>query len=349
MASQDWLNKDFYTLLGVAKDASETDIKKAYRKLAKNLHPDRNPGDEAGELRFKEVGEAYSVLSDPEQRKQYDAIRSMTSGGARFTSGGRGPGGGGQFEDVFSTMFGGPGGGAGGAAGGPRVRFSTGGPGGPGGPGGASLEDLLGGMFGGGAGASYGGYGAPRGPQRGADIDAATTLGFRQAVHGETVQLRTQEGRTITVRIPAGVRDGQRIRLAGKGQPGDHGAPAGDMVVSVKVTPHPVFGREGDNLTITVPVAFDEAALGSTLEVPTLDGSTVKVKLPAGTPSGRVLRVKGRGVERKGHPKGDLLAKVEVAVPQRLSDEAREAVEAFRAATDGEDPRADLIARAKES
>jgi molecular chaperone DnaJ len=345
MASQDWLNKDFYALLGVKKDASETEIKKAYRKLAKNLHPDRNPGDDAAELRFKEVGEAYSVLSDAEQRQQYDAIRSMTSGGARFTSGGRGPGGGGQFEDVFSTMFGGAGGA--GAAGGPRVRFSTAGQ--PGGPGGASLEDLLGGMFGGAGGPAYGGYGAPRGPQRGADIDAATTIGFRQAVHGETVQLRTQEGRTITVRIPAGVRDGQRIRLAGKGQPGDQGAPAGDMVVSVKVTPHPVFGRDGDNLTVTVPVTFDEAALGSTLEVPTLDGSTVKVKLPAGTPNGRVLRVKGRGVERKSHPKGDLLAKVEVLVPQRLSDEAREAVEAFRSATDGEDPRADLITRAKES
>lgn len=343
MASQDWLNKDFYALLGVKKDASETEIKKAYRKLAKNLHPDRNPDDAAAELKFKEVGEAYSVLSDPEQRQQYDAIRSMTSGGARFTSGGRGPGGGGQFEDVFSSMFGGAGAGA---AGGPRVRFSTGGP--AGGAGGASLEDLLGGMFGGGGGSAYGGYGAPRGPQRGADIDAATTIGFRQAVHGETVQLRTQEGRTITVRIPAGVRDGQRIRLAGKGNPGDHGAPAGDMVVSVKVTPHPVFGREGDNLTITVPVTFDEAALGSTLEVPTLDGGTVKVKLAPGTPSGRVLRVKGRGVERKGHAKGDLLAKVDVMVPQRLSDEARAAVEAFRSATSGDDPRADLIARAKE-
>ena len=345
MASQDWLNKDFYKLLGVSKDASESDIKKAYRKLAKNLHPDRNPGDAASELRFKEVGEAYSVLSDPEQRQQYDAIRSMTSGGARFTSGGAGPGGGGQFEDVFSTMFG-----AGGnAAGGPRVRFSTGGPAGAGGPGGPSLEDLLGGMFGPGAGSAYGGYGAPRGPQRGSDIEAATTIGFRQAVHGETVQLRTQEGRTITVRIPAGVRDGQRIRLAGKGNPGDQGAPAGDMVVSVKVTPHPVFGRDGDHLTLTVPVTFAEAALGTTLQVPTLDGSTVKVKLPAGTPSGRVLRVKGRGVERKGHAKGDLLARVEVVVPQRLSDDARQAVEAFQAATESEDPRAHLLTQAKEN
>jgi molecular chaperone DnaJ len=336
MASQDWLNKDFYALLGVPKDASEADIKKAYRKLAKTLHPDRNPDDSAAELRFKEVGEAYSVLSDPEQRKQYDAIRSMTSGGARFTSGGRG-GGSGGFEDVFSTMFGG-GGGGGGA--GPNVRFGT-----AGGPGGPSLEDLLGGMFGGGGG---GGFGAPRGPRRGADIDATTRLGFRQAVTGETVQLRSSDGRNITVRIPAGVKDGQRIRLRGKGRPGDDGAPAGDMVVTVQVEPHPVFGRDGDNLSVTVPVTFAEAALGATLEVPTLDGSTVKVKLPAGTPSGRVLRVKGRGVERKGQPRGDLLVKVEVAVPQRLSDDAREAVEAFQKATASQDPRADLIARARE-
>jgi molecular chaperone DnaJ len=343
MASQDWLNKDFYALLGVSKDASDSEIKKAYRKLAKTLHPDRNAGDSAKELRFKEVGEAYSVLSDPEQRKQYDAIRSMTQGGARFTSGGRG-GGAGGFEDVFSTMFGGGGGG-------PNVRFTTrgapGGAGGPGGPGGASLEDLLGGMFGGG-GAGYGGYGAPRGPQRGADVDATTRLGFRQAVAGETVQLRSPDGRVITARIPAGVKNGQRIRLPGKGRPGDDGAPAGDMVVTVQVEPHPVFGRDGDNLTVTVPVTFAEAALGSTLELPTLDGSSVKVKLPAGTPSGRVLRVKGRGVERKGKPRGDLLAKVEVAVPQRLSDEAREAVEAFQKATSTEDPRADLRAKATE-
>ncbi|MFL6100523.1 MAG: DnaJ C-terminal domain-containing protein [Actinomycetales bacterium] len=334
MASQDWLNKDFYALLGVPKDASDAEIKKAYRKLAKSLHPDRSPDDKAAETRFKEVGEAYSVLSDPEQRKQYDAIRSMTSGGARFTSAGRG-GGAGGFEDVFSSMFGG----AGGA--GPNVRFSTGG-----GAGGASLEDLLGGMFGGGAG---GGFGAPRGPRRGADVEAATRLGFRQAVTGETVQLHSSEGRTITVRIPAGVKDGQRIRLPGKGRPGDDGAPAGDMVVTVQVEPHPVFGRDGDNLTITVPVTFAEAALGTTLEVPTLDGATVKVKLPPGTPSGRVLRVKGRGVRPKGRAQGDLLVKVEVVVPQRLSDDARNAVEAFQKATAGQNPRADLLARAKES
>jgi molecular chaperone DnaJ len=348
MASQDWVDKDFYALLGVAKDAPAAEIKKAYRKLAKSLHPDRHAGDAAKELRFKEVGEAYSVLSDPEQRKQYDAIRSMTHGGARFTSGSR-PGGAGGFEDVFSNMFGG-GGGPGGAGAGPNVRFSTGG----GGAGGPSLEDLLGGMFGGGGGgggaggAGYGGFGAPRGPQRGADVDATTRLGFRQAVSGETVQLRSPDGRTITARIPAGVKNGQRIRLPGKGRSGDQGAPAGDLVVTVQVEPHPVFGRDGDNLTVTVPVTFAEATLGATLEVPTLDGVRVKVKLPPGTPNGRVLRVKGRGVERKGQPAGDLLAKVEVAVPQRLSDEAREAVEAFQKATASEDPRADLLARAKE-
>jgi molecular chaperone DnaJ len=349
MASQDWFDKDFYALLGVGKDASGPEIKKAYRKLAKALHPDRNPGDAASELKFKEVGEAYSVLSDPEQRKQYDAIRSMAHGGARFTSGGRGSAAGaGGFEDVFGSMFG-----AGGGAG-PNVRFTTsGGPGGQGGAGGQSMEDLLAGMFGGGGGyaggSPYGGFGAPRGPQRGADIEASTRLGFRQAVHGETVQLRTSEGRNITVKIPAGVKNGQRIRLRGKGHPGDQGAPDGDMFVIVQVEPHPVFGRDGDNLTITVPVTFAEAALGSTLEVPTLDGATVKVKLPPGTPSGRVLRVKGRGVERKGHPAGDLLVRVEVVVPQRLSDDAKAAVEAFQAATASEDPRAELIARARES
>lgn len=334
MASQDWLNKDFYALLGVSKDASDAEVKKAYRKLAKSLHPDRNPDDKAAETRFKEVGEAYSVLSDPEQRKQYDAIRSMTTGGARFTSAGRG-GSAGGFEDVFSSMFGGA------AGAGPNVRFSTGGA-----AGGASLEDLLGGMFGGGAG---GGFAAPRGPRRGADVEASTRLGFRQAVTGETVQLHSSEGRTITVRIPAGVKDGQRIRLPGKGRPGDDGAPAGDMVVTVQVEPHPVFGRDGDNLTLTVPVTFAEAALGTTLEVPTLEGSTVKVRLPAGTPGGRVLRVKGRGVQPKGKPKGDLLVKVELVVPQRLSDDARDAVEAFQKATAGQNPRADLLAKAKES
>jgi molecular chaperone DnaJ len=338
MASQDWFEKDFYAILGVPQDADATAIKKAYRKLARKEHPDQNPGDANAEKRFKEIGEAYAVLSDPEERQQYDAIRSMTHGGARFRAGGPGGAGGAGFEDVFSSMFGGAGG-AGGA--GPRVRFSTGG-------GGAqpNLEDILGGMFGGG-GPAYGGYGAPPGPRRGANVTARTTLSFRDAVEGATVTLSTGNGRRITTRIPAGVRDGQTIRLAGKGEPGDQGAPSGDLMLQVEVQKHPVFGRDGDNLTVDLPVTFAEAALGATVSVPTLAGEPVKVRIAPGTPSGRVLRVKGRGVPRKDH-QGDLLAKVSVVVPQRLTDEARQAVEALQAQEEGVDPRADLFARARQ-
>lgn len=338
MASQDWFEKDFYAILGVPQDADATAIKKAYRKLARKEHPDQNPGDANAEKRFKEIGEAYAVLSDPEERQQYDAIRSMTHGGARFRAGGPGGASGAGFEDVFSSMFGG-GGGAGGA--GPRVRFSTGG-------GGAqpNLEDILGGMFGGG-GPAYGGYGAPAGPRRGANVTARTTLSFRDAVEGATVTLSTGNGRRITTRIPAGVRDGQTIRLAGKGEPGDQGAPNGDLMLQVEVQKHPVFGRDGDNLTVDLPVTFAEAALGATVSVPTLAGEPVKVRIAPGTPSGRVLRVKGRGVPRKGH-QGDLLAKVNVVVPQRLTDEARQAVEALQAQEEGVDPRAELFARARQ-
>jgi molecular chaperone DnaJ len=330
VAGQDWFEKDFYATLGVPQDADASAIKKAYRKLARTLHPDANPGNEHAERRFKEVGEAYSVLSDPEQRQQYDAIRTMSRGGARFAPGGAGGNGG--FEDLLGGLFGGGGGGRG-----ERVRFST-----PGGAGSPDLEDLLGGMFAGGQG--YGGYGAARGPRRGEDLSAATTLGFREAVNGATVTLRKPDGRTITTRVPAGVRDGQKIRLRGKGGAGDQGAPAGDLIITVQVTPHPVFGRKGDDLTVTVPVTFDEAALGTQIDVPTLDG-TVRVKVPAGTPSGRTLRVKGRGVST-GKVTGDLRVTLQVAVPQKLSDDARQAVEAYATATKGEDPRADLMARA---
>lgn len=328
MAGQDWFEKDFYATLGVAQDADDAAIKKAYRKLARTLHPDANPGDDDAERRFKEVGEAYSVLSDPEQRQQYDAIRTMSRGGARFAPGGASGTGG--FEDLLGGLFGGSGGGRG-----ERVRFSTGGAGGP------DLEDLLGGMFGSGG---YGGYGSTRGPRRGQDVNATTTLGFREAVSGATVTLRKPDGGTITTRVPAGVRDGQKIRLRGKGGAGDQGAPAGDLFITVNVTPDPVFGRKGDDLTVTVPVTFDEAALGTQIDVPTLDG-TVRLKVPAGTPSGRTLRVKGRGVSN-GKSKGDLRVTVHVVVPQKLNDDARSAVEAYAAATKGEDPRAELMARA---
>jgi molecular chaperone DnaJ len=335
LTGQDWIEKDFYAALGVPKDADDAAIKKAYRKLARQYHPDQNPGDDAAEAKFKEIGEAYAVLSDAKEREQYDAIRAMAGGGARFSAGPGGAGGtgGAGFEDVFGGMFGG-------APGGGRVRYSTGG------QGGAGFEDILGSMFGGGGGGQrFAGQGFG-GPQAGADVAAATTLPFRQAVEGSTVTF-TVDGRQVTTRIPPGVRDGQKIRLRGKGRPGSAGGPAGDLVVTVRVTPHPVFALDGTNLRVSVPVTFAEAALGATISVPTLDGSTVKVKVPAGTPSGRTLRVKGRGVQTaKGT--GDLLVTVQVAVPQKLSKAAREAVEAFAAETDGYDVRADLARQAAE-
>ncbi|WP_411282822.1 DnaJ C-terminal domain-containing protein [Lapillicoccus sp.] len=353
MASQDWFDKDFYAVLGVGAGADAAAIKKAYRKLARKLHPDHNAGDAVAEGKFKEIGEAYAVLADPEQRQQYDQIRTMARGGARFTSGGAGGGGGGGFEDVFSGMFGDGGGGAGG---GPRMRYSTGG-------GGAQpdLQDILGGLFGGGAGApgsrggqaypggSFGGYdnfGAPRGPRKGSDIQARTSLSLRDAVAGSTVTLSSADGKRVTTRIPAGVRDGQKIRLRGKGSPGDAGGAAGDLMLTVSVAKHPVFGRDGDHLTVDLPVTFAEAALGATVSVPTLDGTPVKVKVAPGTPSGRVLRLKGRGVAR-GDASGDLLAKVQVVVPQRLTDAARQALEQLQADEADLDPRAELFERAR--
>ncbi|HRW17476.1 MAG TPA: DnaJ C-terminal domain-containing protein [Dermatophilaceae bacterium] len=348
MASQDWIEKDFYAILGVAKDADEATIKKTYRKLARKLHPDQNANDPKAEARFKEIGEAYAVLSDPEQRKQYDQIRAMTHGGARFTAG-PGGGGAGGFEDLFSGLFGQGGGG--------NVRFTTrGGPGGAGGD--LDLEEILrmfgqggggGGFPGGYAGDPYGGaggFGGPRGARRGQDVEARTTIGFRQAVTGDTITLSTPTGGQITTRLPAGVKDGQRIKLRGKGQPGGPGGEPGDLILHVAVRPHPVFGREGDHLTVDVPVTFAEAALGATVAVPTLDGGSVKVKVAPGTPSGRVLRIKGRGVHTT-KATGDLLATVQVVVPQRLTDEAKAAVETLAAADAGHDPRAELFERAR--
>ena len=349
MASQDWFEKDFYAILGVPQDADQAAIKKAYRKLARKHHPDQNAGDAAAERRFKDIGEAHAVLSDPKQRQEYDAVRQMAHGGARFRAGG--PGGAGGFEDVFSAF-----GGGGGGGGGQRVRFSTGAPGAGGQP---DLDDLLAQMFGGAAGGAgagaggrgqrgadpFSGFGAPRGPRPGADVQARTSLSFRDAVEGATVTLSTAEGRRITTKIPAGVKDGQKIRLRGKGAEGDPGAPSGDLILTVSVDKHPVFGRDGDHLTVDLPVTFAEAALGATVSVPTLDGAPVRVKVAPGTPSGRVLRVKGRGVAGR-HGAGDLLARVTVVVPQRLTDTAREAVEALRAEEADVDPRATLFDQA---
>ncbi|OMH34372.1 DnaJ C-terminal domain-containing protein [Tersicoccus sp. Bi-70] len=339
MASQDWIEKDFYQVLGVSKDATEADIKKAYRKLARKYHPDQNPGDAAAEEKFKDIAEANSVLSDPEERRQYDAIRAMGSG-ARFSAGGAGAGAGGGFEDVFGGLFNTGGGRT-------RTRYTT-----PGGGGGFDASDLPpefrdlfgGGSFGGGGGfGGYGGYGQQT-PQKGGDRQATTAISFAGSVRGTTIGLREGDGDVIEVRVPAGVRDGQKIRVRGKGHPGAAGA--GDLIVTVQVKPHPLFTRDGDDIRITVPVTFPEAALGATVSVPTTDGESVNVKVPAGTPSGRTLRVKGRGVATKKHT-GDLLVKVEVAVPQKLSGAAQDAVRAFAEATDDADPRRDLAARAR--
>jgi molecular chaperone DnaJ len=343
LAGQDWFEKDFYAVLGVKPEASADEIKKGYRKLARQHHPDANAGDANAERRFKEIGEAYAVLSDPEQRQQYDAVRAMARGGARFSAGGPNgaPGG---FEDLLGGLFGTAGAGQRG-----NVRFTTT-------PGGAApnLEDLFG-MFGGTGpmGSGYpgaGGYpGGGRMPRRGEDLAAEATLTFRQALEGALLTLRVDDPltgpRTVTSRVPAGVRDGQKIRLRGKGHPGEPGGEDGDLVVTVHVEPHPVFTVDGRDVRVTVPVTFPEAALGADIEVPTVDGSTVRVRVPPGTPSGRTLRVKGRGVQ--GKQPGDLLVTVQVAVPQRVDGDARKAVDAFAAATAGENPRADLLARAE--
>src|SRR5690625_461166 len=274
MAGSDWLEKDFYKILGVPQDADAATIKKTYRKLARELHPDTNAGDPNAEQKFKEIGEAYAVLSDPEKRSEYDSYRAMASGGARFAAG---PGGGGAgFEDLFGGMFGGGGGGPGGS----RMRFSSGGGG---------FEDVLSGMFGGG-----GGFSATRGPRPGRDVNATTSLSFRDATQGATVRL-SSNGSPMTVRIPAGVRDGQKIRLRGKGAPGDAGAQAGELGVTVQVQPPAGFSRSGtEDERVSVPVTFAEAALGGEVNVPTLSGENVRVTVPAGTPSGRTLRKIGR-------------------------------------------------------
>ena len=308
MASQDWFDKDFYKVLGVAKDVSEAELKKVYRKLSRQYHPDTNPGDAKAEAKFKEISEAYSVLSDKDQRAEYDQMRAMGPG-ARAGFGGAGgfpggfPGGanfgGGGFEDVFSNLFGGG-----------------------------------------------GGFGGPRGPQRGADLTTTQTLDFIDGVKGTSIKLNLRSGgEATTIKIPAGVQDGQKIKIAGKGQASPNGGPAGDLIITVTVKPHPVFTRDGNNLRVTVPVTFAEAVLGATIQVPTLGGEPVKLKVAPGTPNGRVLRVKGRGVVT-AKAEGDLLATVDIAVPSHVSDKAKKALEEFDGLLPEEDPRADLLSRA---
>src|SRR5918996_833982 len=322
MNNPEYLEKDFYAVLGVSKDASAADIKKAYRKLAQQHHPDANKGDKAAEERFKEVGRAYSVLSDPKKRAEYDEARRLLASGA-FGGGGFGgfPGGGGGF----------PGGG--------RVRVEDLG----------GLGDLFGNLFG-------GGRQSQAAARRGRDVESEVTLGFEEAVRGATIPLqlrgpapchtcrgsviddpcptcngRGSEIRTreLRVRIPSGVNDGATIRLKGQGEPGQTGAPAGDLIVKVRVTPHPLFGRSGQDLTINVPVTFAEAALGTELKVPTLDGP-VTLKVPSGTQNGRTFRVRGRGVRGTGRRgNGDLLVSLQVAVHEKLSRKERDLLREF--------------------
>jgi len=384
VSARDWIEKDFYRELGVSSGATDADIKKSYRKLARELHPDANPGNAEAEARFKAVSEAYGVLGDPEKRKQYDEARRLFgSGGLRGFGGGSGAG---NFDvgDLFGNA------GQQGAAGG---GFS-------------GLGDILGGLFG------RRGTGSAAGrPRRGADVETEVRIDFLEAVKGATVPLRlsspstcgtcagsgarpgttprtctscngaglinrsqgafafsepcrdcrgtgrivddpcpecggdgvSTKSRTLTVRIPPGVEDDQKIRLAEQGEPGQNGGHAGDLYVRVHVTPHPVFGRSSNDITITVPVMFQELALGSTLTVPTLDGK-VTLRVAPGTSNGRVFRVRGKGVVKREGTAGDLLVTVQATVPPQLTDEAKAALEEYAKATAGEDPRPELTA-----
>lgn len=382
--NKDWIEKDFYASLGVAKDATPEEMKKKYRKLARELHPDKNPGDKKAEEKFKEVSEAYDVLSDPAKRKEYDEARALFASGGFSAPGGFG-GGGGNYNVNFEDLFGGDQGGFG---------------------------DFLGGLFnrGGGGGART------RQPRRGGDIETSATLSFADSLDGATLPLHLSEDAPCTVchgtgaksgstpsvcptcggngqvsrnaggfafaepcptcqgrglyvedpctmcrgsgrgkktrkvqaRIPAGVKDGSRIRLKGKGTPGTNGGPAGDLFIRVSVTPDKLFSRKGDNLSVTVPVTFTEAALGADISVPVPRGGTVNMRIPAGTTSGRTFRIRGKGIRGTDGKNHDVLAVVEVAVPQNLSSEAKTALEAYAAATSDHDPRKEIYALAGE-
>jgi molecular chaperone DnaJ len=356
MAQHDWLEKDFYKILGVSQDASDKDLTKAYRKLARQYHPDANRDDPKAEDRFKEISEAYDVLGDAERRKEYDEVRKF--GRTGFGPSGSGPGSG---NGSFS--------------------FDPG-----------DLSDLLGGMFGGGRRRAAPGTG----PRRGDDLEADLHLSFDEAIEGVTTLVHLtsdaacqtcrgtgaapgttpqtctrclgrgviddnqgffslsqpcgqcggrgkvvvepcptcrgsgieRKPRQVKVRIPAGVKDGQRIRIKGRGTPGRNGGPAGDLYVRVQVGSHHLFGRKGDNLVLDLPITFAEAVLGANVKVPTLDGSTVTLKIPRATPSGKTFRVRGRGV-KSGKSTGDLLVTVVVDVPDKLTDAQRAAVEAL--------------------
>lgn len=323
MSGEDWLQKDFYKVLGVSKDADEATIKKAYRKLARTWHPDQNKGNPEAEERFKEIGEAYTVLSNPEQRQQYDAIRAMGAGGFRGGAGGSGTSGV-NFEDIFGAFGGGNGG---------NVRFST-----SGGGAGINLDDIFGafGGFGGAHGSPY-----QQAPQKGDDLHASTRITLKQSLSGVNIKLAVS-GKPMTVKVPKGIKDGQSVRLRGKGKASINGGSAGDLIVTIHVEEDPVYSREGNDLRMTLPVTFAEATLGANVELPLIDGSTVTVKVPAGSDSGRTLRLKGRGVATKKGT-GDLLATISVVVPKDLTPEQLDSIKSLADSLDQSDPRAELV------
>jgi molecular chaperone DnaJ len=302
MAAKDLYEKDYYQILGVTKSADATAIKKQYRKLARELHPDKTKGDKKLEDRFKAVSEAYDILSDDKKRREYDDARKAyksgrinpnMQGGQSFNSGDFtdmfGPG-----ADIFSTLFGGA-----------RQRH-------------------------------------------GADLQTEASILFKDSIYGTELNLRLQPqgsaAMNITTRVPAGIKDGAKIKIKGRGAPGAAGP--GDLYVTVHVTPHPIFSRKDENIHLSLPVTFAEAALGADIKVPTLQGDEVTVRIAPGTPSGRTLRVKGRGV-KKGSTTGDLMITIDVRVPQRVDGAAKKAIEEFAQATKEFDPRAELNAKAR--
>ena len=302
MAAKDLYEKDLYKILGVSKNDDAAAIKKAYRKLAKDLHPDKTKGDKKLEDRFKEVSEAYEVLSDDKKRAEYQEMRDAFTNGRVPRGGQQAPGGGfggGNFEDIF---------------------------------GGGSQSDIFSTLFGGGN----------RAPRRGQDLQTETTISFRDAIYGREITLRVND-QSITTRVPAGIKDGGKIKLKGRGAPGQAGP--GDLFIIINVTKHPVFTRDGNNLLMSLPVTFTEAALGADISVPTLSGDDVVVRLAPGTPNGKVLRVKERGV-KKDFQSGDLLITVEVQVPQRIDSKAKAALEEFAELTKSDSPRTHLKERA---
>ncbi|WP_448628059.1 DnaJ C-terminal domain-containing protein [Geodermatophilus sp. URMC 64] len=299
----EWLDKDYYRVLGVEASASDKEITRAYRRLARELHPDTNPDAGDGE-RFREVTSAYEVLHDPARRREYDEVRRLARTG-RPTGGHDWPHG----QSVRVTRRG------------PRAEGRR-----------VTVEDLFGHVT-----AEDGGWSAAR-PRRGADLETSVELPFEEAVRGTTRRLRLG-ARSVTARIPPGIADGQTVRLAGRGQPGENGVPPGDLVVRVRVAPHPYFRRDGRDLALTVPVTFPEAALGADVRVPTID-RPVTVRVPPGTRSGTTFRVHGRGVPAPGGA-GDLLVTVDVDVPRELDERQRAAVQALAAAIPGS-PRAHL-------